>query len=134
MSDIKIIQIGNIFPDTETFKNRTAGRVFSVEGLSPTVRTPSGGGVIPQIMVLNELIVNEDMEEPKYRIRKLTPTECFRLMGVEDDRISVLLGAGISNTQLYKLAGNSIVEDVLYHLFRKMFVEVDVEDADARLF
>jgi DNA (cytosine-5)-methyltransferase 1 len=85
-------------------------------------------------MVLNELIVNEDMEEPKYRIRKLTPTECFRLMGVEDDRISVLLGAGISNTQLYKLAGNSIVEDVLYHLFRKMFVEVDAEGADRQLF
>lgn len=173
MSDIKIIQVGNIFPDTETFKNRTAGRVFSIEGLSPTVRTPSGGGIIPQIMMLNELSVNENMEEPKiikegnyspsghnassivsvegiaptvmenhgtvtavrdykYRIRKLTPTECFRLMGVEDDRISVLLGAGISNTQLYKLAGNSIVEDVLYHLFRKMFVEVDAEDVDAR--
>lgn len=74
------------------------------------------------------------IKEEDGRIRKLTPTECFRLMGVEDDRISVLLGAGISNTQLYKLAGNSIVEDVLYHLFRKMFTEVDVEDADARLF
>jgi hypothetical protein len=47
MSDVKIIQVGNIFPNTETFKNRTAGRVFSIEGLSPTVSTPSGGGDYP---------------------------------------------------------------------------------------
>lgn len=39
-----IIQVGNIFPDTEEFKNRTAGRVYSAEGLAPTIRTPSGGG------------------------------------------------------------------------------------------
>lgn len=93
-----------------------------------------GGGCTPLIIMLNELSVSEPMEESKYRIRKLTPTECFRLMGVEDDRISILLGAGISNTQLYKLAGNSIVEDVLYHLFRKMFIEVDEEGADRQLF
>jgi len=42
-NDITIIQLGNIFPDTEGFKNRTAGRVYSAEGLAPTVRTPSGG-------------------------------------------------------------------------------------------
>lgn len=42
-NDITIIQLGNIFPDTEGFKNRTAGCVYSAEGLAPTVRTPSGG-------------------------------------------------------------------------------------------
>lgn len=41
--DITIIQIGNLFPDTDSFRNRTAGRVYSIEGIAPTIRTPSGG-------------------------------------------------------------------------------------------
>lgn len=49
--DITIIQLGNLFPDTDAFKNRTAGRVYSIEGLAPTIRTPTGGGIIPQIVV-----------------------------------------------------------------------------------
>lgn len=55
------------------------------------------------------------------RIRKLTPKECFRLMGFEDDVIDTLTGNGISNTQLYKQAGNSIVVDVLEELFVQLF-------------
>lgn len=49
------------------------------------------------------------------RIRKLTPLECFRLMGFDDEDFYKI--KGISNTQLYKMAGNSIVVDVLKHLF-----------------
>lgn len=44
-----------------------------------------------------------------YRIRKLTPRECFRLMGVPEDDIDKIQAAGISKTQQYKMAGNSIV-------------------------
>lgn len=51
MDNGEIIQLGNLFPDTDTFHNRTAGRVYSIEGLAPTIRTPSGGGIIPQIVV-----------------------------------------------------------------------------------
>jgi site-specific DNA-cytosine methylase len=72
--------------------------------------------------------------EPTYRIRKLTPRECFRLMGVEDEKIDIIQAAGISNSQQYKLAGNSIVEDVLYHLFRKMFCETGNESMQPTLF
>ena len=61
------------------------------------------------------------------RIRKLTPRECFRLMGCDEPTIDKLLSAGISNSQLYKLAGNSIVVDVLYHIFRRMFVDTDAQ-------
>lgn len=68
------------------------------------------------------------------RIRKLTPRECFRLMGVEDEKINIIQAAGISNSQQYKLAGNSIVEDVLYHLFRKMFCETENESMQPTLF
>ena len=55
------------------------------------------------------------------RVRKLTPTECFRLMGVPRRYIDRMVAAGISNCQLYKLAGNSIVVDVLTAIFRNMF-------------
>ena len=68
-----------------------------------------------------------------YRIRKLTPRECFRLMGVDDTDIDTIQAAGISNSQQYKMAGNSIVVDVLYHLFRKMFVEVEAENGNTQL-
>lgn len=60
--------------------------------------------------------------EPSYRIRKLTPRECFRLMGMRDDDIDKIQGAGISNSQQYKLAGNSIVVDVLETIFRNLFL------------
>lgn len=61
--------------------------------------------------------------EPNFRIRKLTPRECYRLMGVDDADIDKIQAAGISNAQQYKMAGNSIVVDVLYYLFKQMFVE-----------
>ena len=59
--------------------------------------------------------------EPSFRIRKLTPRECFRLMGMRDDDIDKIQAAGISNTQQYKMAGNSIVVDVLEAIFRNLF-------------
>ena len=55
--------------------------------------------------------------ENNLRIRKLTPKECYRLMGFDDidhDRAAAV----VSNSQLYKQAGNSIVVDVLENLFR----------------
>lgn len=63
----------------------------------------------------------------RYRIRKLTERECFRLMGVDDNDIDTIQATGISRTQQYKMAGNSIVVDVLYHIFRKMFVETKAD-------
>ena len=59
--------------------------------------------------------------EESFRIRKLTPRECFRLMGMRDDDIDKIQEAGISNTQQYKLAGNSIVVDVLEAIFKNLF-------------
>ena len=68
-----------------------------------------------------------ELDGKKFRIRKLTPRECFRLMGVDDEDIDKIQSAGISNSSQYKLAGNSIVVDVLFHLFRKMFIETGVD-------
>lgn len=67
------------------------------------------------------------MRGQKYRIRKLTPKEAFRLMGVDDADIDKIQSTGISNSAQYKLAGNSIVVDVLYHIFRKAFCEKNNE-------
>lgn len=60
-----------------------------------------------------------------YRIRKLTERECFRLMGVSDSDIDKIQAAGISRTQQYKLAGNSIVVNVLCRIFNELFKDTD---------
>lgn len=60
------------------------------------------------------------IDEPqRLRIRKLTPKECYRLMGFDDESFHKA-EATCSNTQLYKQAGNSIVVDVLEHLFMNL--------------
>lgn len=55
------------------------------------------------------------------RIRKLTPLECFRLMGFSDEDFYAAKDAGISNSQLYKQSGNSIVVDVLYYIYVELY-------------
>jgi DNA (cytosine-5)-methyltransferase 1 len=50
---------------------------------------------------------------PKYRIRKLTPRECFRLQGFQDSEFAKLTANGISNSQLYKMAGNAVTVNVI---------------------
>lgn len=57
---------------------------------------------------------------PNVRIRKLTPKECWRLMGFDDSDIDKAQAAGISNAQLYKQAGNSIVVDVLTYILKEL--------------
>ena len=64
-----------------------------------------------------------ELEGKKFRIRKLTPREVWRLMDVDDKDIDLVFASGLSNSSLYKLAGNSIVVNVLFHIFRKMFIE-----------
>lgn len=56
----------------------------------------------------------------RYRIRKLTERECFRLMGVDDADSAKIASAGVSKTQQYKMAGNSIVVDVLHAIFDEL--------------
>lgn len=75
-----------------------------------------------------------DKEGRKYRIRKLTPTECFRLQDVSDEDIEKMKQAGIAKTNLYKLAGNSIVVSCMFHLFRKLFIEKENENQQLELF
>ena len=64
----------------------------------------------------------EKKEKPKYGIRKLTPRECYRLMGVAEKQIDKML-AKESNSQNYKAAGNSIVVPVLVALFSQLGIK-----------
>lgn len=66
----------------------------------------------------------------RIRIRKMTPTEALRLMDVDDSDIEKMKAAGIAKTNLYKLAGNSIVVSCLYHIFRTMFIPNQPEHED----
>ena len=59
--------------------------------------------------------------EQSLRIRKLTPKECWRLMGFDDCDVEKAAKV-CSNSQLYKQAGNSIVVNVLMAIFKQLFV------------
>lgn len=64
----------------------------------------------------------EDIMPVVMRIRKLTPTETGRLMGLRDDEIQKMYDAGLSNSAMYKLHGNSIVVDVMTAVFDTLIV------------
>lgn len=138
----KVEQVGNIV-NTGNWDNPQRGRIYSAEGLSPTLNCMQGGGLEPKIVEINEPFIvasrginpenpsdrtlqaamgsgggNIPLTYTDFRIRKLTPRECWRLMGFKDeyfDRVK-----GVSNTQLYKQAGNSIVVDVLKAIFTEL--------------
>ncbi|MES9680785.1 DNA (cytosine-5-)-methyltransferase, partial [Bacillus safensis] len=93
-------------PDRE--KKRQNGRRFKEDGeVSFTVNTIDKHGVA---------IGNY----PKYKIRKLTPLECWRLQAFDDEDYEKAVVAGISNSQLYKQAGNSITVTVLEEIFKEL--------------
>ena len=79
--------------------------------MSPTLTSAmgTGGGHTPMIGNI-----------PNYRIRKLTPKECWRLMGIDDECFDKAEQVN-SNSQLYKQAGNGIVVNVLYYIFKELF-------------
>ena len=65
-------------------------------------------------------VIKEDSDLSKVRIRKLTPTECYKLMGFTAEDCKKVSESGISNAQLYKQAGNSIVVNVLEVIFTSL--------------
>lgn len=125
-------------------------RVYDTETVSPTIPTCSGGGQHPKILENNTICEQRCDEglrffkdnicgtirtinsggdkrvietEPTFRIRKLTPKECLRLMGLSDEDINKIQSTGLSDSSLYKLAGNSIVKQCLDYLHINMFNE-----------
>lgn len=81
-------------------------------------RVQDNGNTCPTITATETGICK--IESP-IRIRKLTPKECFRLMGFSDEDFGAAQKVGVSNSQLYKQAGNSIVVDVLYYIYVELY-------------
>lgn len=67
-----------------------------------------------------QAVITEDSNMDNIRIRKLTPRECWRLMGFDDEDFNKARAVN-SDTQLYKQAGNSIVVNVLEAIMSNMF-------------
>lgn len=97
------------YPDSKTRRGRVQGN----GQICPTLTTEN----IPS--VLEEWTWEIDGELYLIRIRKLTPRECWRLMGFTDEDFDKAQEVN-SNTQLYKQAGNSIVVPVLEGIFRQL--------------
>lgn len=95
-------QVGNVSKTDSFGGNPQAGRVYATDGLAPTLNTMQGGGREPKVM----------LNKP-YRIRKLTPLECWRLQGFDDEQFYKAKNVGVSNSQLYKQAGNSVTVPVI---------------------
>lgn len=88
---IKCVQVAQMY-GTAREPNPQAGRIYDSGGLSPTMDTCNGGNRMPKVLIDN------------YRIRKLTPKECWRLMGFDDEDFEKAQGVPTSNTQLYRQA------------------------------
>lgn len=141
---LEAMQLG--FMDNGTGKHQS-NTVYDENALSPNITTVNGGGtqqikvcesqivamrgrvqdggkICPTIMAQNQELCKI---ETKYRIRKLTPRECGRLMGVSDEDIDKMATVN-SNTQLYKQFGNSIVVDVMCAMFQNLNINKDIQE------
>lgn len=117
----KIVQLGNVNPSGKGMN----GNVFDENGLAPTLTTNKGEGNKIAIRQVHKI-------KPPIRIRKLTPKECFRLMGFSDENFEAAEKM-VSNSQLYKQAGNSIVVDVLYYILVELYKAMPYLFDDLRL-
>ena len=147
----RIEQVGNLVTGKGLFDNPIRGRVYSPDGLSPTLNGHSGGDREPKILqrprgrnkggehelsptIDSSAFADNNLLLREFRVRKLTPRECFRLMDVSDGDIDRIQASGVSRCQQYRMAGNSIVVSVLFHIFCKMFVDTGCDNNELELF
>lgn len=188
---VAVRQVGNIVKQAG-FSNPQRGRIYSANGISPTLNTVQGGGLEPKVLIerpLKGLTKNgwhfeqnvfstnsiaatlkaaggsgnipkiayrpcltpdrinkrqngrrfKNCEDPAFTltsqdrhgvliesdralaIRKLTPKECWRLQGFSDEQFEKAKKAGISDTQLYKQAGNAVTVDVVEQIGKRLW-------------
>ena len=111
VEDVKIEVVGDLNPNDKMSSGsmRQQNYVIGANGISMAITAKHK---------MHEFKV----QQVDYRIRKLTERECFRLMGVSEEYIDIIQAAGISRSQQYKMAGNSIVVDVLVAIFRQLLI------------
>ena len=103
----QVKQIGNISMSSSFGGNPQVGRVYGTNGISPTLSTMQGGSQEPKVLV-------------NFRVRKLTPRECWRLQGFPYWAFDRAKNAGLSDSQLYKQAGNSVTVPVVRLIAERM--------------
>ena len=148
MVEGKPIRLGGCF-DEPNGSTHQAGSVWEKEGIAPTIDTMQGGYRQP-LVIENDIIIDDTQGFEKdengnvipriykdyspslratrsglktikdYKIRKLTPKECWRLMGFTDEDFQKAKDIGLSNTKLYERAGRGIVVPMLEEIFKNM--------------
>lgn len=108
-SKTNIVSVGQVSND-----GSQSGKVYSIHGNFPTICACTHGYALGYIMI-GKLI------------RRLIPVEVARLMGFDDSDIEKCQNANISDSQLYKMLGNSIVVDVLEYIFGKLFKDYKID-------
>ena len=94
------------------------GWLYSLNGMAPCVPATTYKDPI-KFLFKGEDKMSE--QTTNYRIRKLTPTECYRPMGFEDKDVNAAREVGMSNSSLYKQAGNSIITDCVELLAEQLY-------------
>ncbi|AJD72536.1 TPA: DNA cytosine methyltransferase [Streptococcus pneumoniae] len=110
-SNQSVMKIGNINPSG----NGMNGEVYQADGLAPTLTTNKGEG---QKIAINSYHENNHLSDG-FRIRKLTPKECWRLQGFPDWTFDKAQEVN-SNSQLYKQAGNSVTVNVIAAIAKEL--------------
>ena len=126
--------------DTDSFGgNPQRGRVYG-DVVSPTLTSMQGGGLEPKVIcavrpVLTPDRINKRQNGRRYGvaiidgyevvIRRLTPRECWRLQGMDDERFKKAQAAGLSDRQLYKQAGNAVTVTVAKAIGEAVMSEAD---------
>lgn len=108
-SKTNIVSVGQVSND-----GSQSGKVYSIHGNFPTICACTHGYALGYIMI-GKLI------------RRLIPVEVARLMGFDDNDIEKCQNANISDSQLYKMLGNSIVVNVLEYIFGKLFKDYKID-------
>ena len=93
-----------------------AYRVYDPAGVARTLKAEAGG--VGAKTGLYAVPVLTPMTTEGVRIRRLTPLECFRLQGFPDEHFHNAKAAGVSDSQLYKQAGNAVTVNVVYEIAR----------------
>jgi DNA (cytosine-5)-methyltransferase 1 len=130
--DIKV-EIENGKPCIPIKENTKKGYTEAIEGDSINFEQPNSktrrGRVGKQVAQTLTTSPQQGTVTNDLRIRKLTPLECWRLMGFDDEDFYKAEKVN-SNTQLYKQAGNSIVVDVLEYLFKEIMEVINVKKVE----
>ena len=113
--------------DKYSFAKKKAQEILDKKGFLPERFNPYNtqelGEVSPTITACCDRTATSStilMKEPNFRIRKLTPKECWRLQGFPDEYFERAKAAGVSESQLYKQAGNSVTVNVVYEIAKRL--------------